>query len=112
MKKNVLQLSLLIAVGLPVLLTGGQDLRKQSTPDNFRKENLIAWCIVPFDIKKRTPAERASMLVDLGLKRVAYDWREEHIPEFEEEILQYRNRGIEYFAFWNEHEEAFKLFEK
>ncbi|MEX0321790.1 MAG: hypothetical protein AB3N63_06490 [Puniceicoccaceae bacterium] len=81
-------------------------------PENFKKENLIAWCIVPFDSLKRNPAERASMLVDLGLQRVAYDWRKEHIPEFEEEILQYKKHGLEYFAFWNEHDEAFKLFKK
>ncbi len=81
-------------------------------PENFQKENLVAWCIVPFDSMKRNPAQRASMLEDLGLHRVAYDWRNEHIAEFEEEILQYKKHGLEYFAFWNEHEEAFKLFKK
>ena len=81
-------------------------------PDNFRTENLVAWCIVPFDARKRGPAERAEMLKQLGLKRCAYDWRQEHVTEFEEEILQYEKHGIEYFAFWSSHVEAFKLFEK
>ena len=43
---------------------------------------------------------------------MAYDWRDRHVPTFEEEILQYKKRGIEYFAFWDVHEDAFKLFEK
>lgn len=80
--------------------------------DNFEREQLIAWCIVPFDALERTPAQRAQMLEELGLRRVAYDWREKHVAEFETEILQYQQHGLEYFAFWGEHEEAFQLFEK
>ena len=78
----------------------------------FARKNLVAWCIVPFDGKKRGPAERAEMVKRLGLSRVAYDWRKEHVPTFEREILEYKKRNIEYFAFWSVHEEAFKLFEK
>ena len=81
-------------------------------PANLRDENLVAWCIVPFDGKKRGPAERAEMLSRLGLRRVAYDWRQNHVPTFEEEILQYKKHGIEYFAFWSTHEAAFELFQK
>lgn len=81
-------------------------------PANFRDQNLVAWCIVPFDSQKRGPAERAEMLTRLGLKRVAYDWRQEHVPTFEQEILQYKKHGIEYFAFWGVHDEAFDLFRK
>src|SRR5688572_17532915 len=44
----------------------------------FAKENLVAWCIVPFDSQKRSPEERAAMLEKLGIKRLAYDWRVEH----------------------------------
>ncbi|QEG00485.1 Auracyanin-A precursor [Stieleria maiorica] len=82
------------------------------TPTNLRDENLVAWCIVPFDAKKRGPAERAEMVRRLGLRRVAYDWRAEHVPTFEEEILQYKKHGLEYFAFWGSHDDAFRLFEK
>ncbi|MEL6107773.1 MAG: DUF6797 domain-containing protein [Planctomycetota bacterium] len=82
------------------------------TPDNLRDENLVAWCIVPFDSKDRSPAERAAMVRRLGLRRVAYDWRQKHVPTFEEEILQYKRNGIEYFAFWDIHDEALRLFEK
>lgn len=81
-------------------------------PANFSREQLVAWCIVPFDAKGRGPEERAKMLVELGLKRCAYDWREQHIAQFEAEILAYKKHGIEFTAFWNEHEAAFALFEK
>ena len=80
--------------------------------ENFDKDRLVAWCIVPFDAKQRGPAERAEMLVRLGLKRVAYDWRAKHVKDFEEEILQYKKHGLEFFAFWSVHENAFQLFQK
>ena len=34
----------------------------------FARTNLMAWCIVPFDAKKRGPEERAAMLEQLGFK--------------------------------------------
>ena len=81
-------------------------------PENLLRENLVPWCIVPFDASKRSPEERTKMLVRLGLKRAAYDWRTQHVSQFEEEILQYKKHGIEFFAFWGEHEKAFELFQK
>ncbi|MBA4106988.1 MAG: hypothetical protein C0485_14665 [Pirellula sp.] len=64
------------------------------------KDNLVAWCIVPFDAKRRGPEERAAMLERLGIKRVAYDWREEHVPQFDEELEAYKKHGIDLHAFW------------
>ncbi len=78
----------------------------------LRRENRVAWCIVPFDAKKRGPAERALMLSELGIDRCAYDWRDEHVPTFEQEILEYKKHGIDFFAFWSTHDDAFALFEK
>jgi hypothetical protein len=78
----------------------------------FARTNLVAWCIVPFDAKKRGPEERAEMLQRLGLTKLAYDWRAEHVPTFEAEILALKKRNIEFFAFWDAQEDAFKLFEK
>jgi sugar phosphate isomerase/epimerase len=69
-------------------------------PSLFAHENLVAWCIVPFDAKKRGPQERAEMLVGLGIKRVAYDWRGEHVAQWDEEMEQYKKRGIELVGFW------------
>lgn len=78
----------------------------------LRRDNLVAWCIVPFDAAKRGPAERARMLSELGITKSAYDWRAEHVPTFEQEILEYQKHNIEFFAFWDAHEAAFALFEK
>ncbi len=80
--------------------------------DVLRRGNQVAWCIVPFDAAKRGPAERAAMLKELGITKCAYDWRAEHVPTFEQEILEYKKQGIEFFAFWSAHDEAFKLFKK
>ena len=91
---------------------GAENDRQSEIKKNLLRENLVPWCIVPFDASKRSPEERAKMLVRLGLKRSAYDWRAQHVPEFEEEILQYKKYGIEFFAFWNVHEKAFELFQK
>ncbi len=66
----------------------------------FAKDNLIAWCIVPFDSQKRSPSERAAMLQELGLRHFAYDYRSEHIATFEEEILQLQEHNIELTAWW------------
>jgi sugar phosphate isomerase/epimerase len=81
-------------------------------PPLFAKPNLVAWCLVPFDASQRGPEARAEMLQELGFTKFAYDWRDQHVPEFEAEILALKARGIELFAFWNEHESMFSLFEK
>jgi hypothetical protein len=81
-------------------------------PKVFARTNLVAWCIVPFDARNRGPADRAAMVKRLGITKVAYDWRDQHVPTFEEEILQYLKHGIEYFAFWGAHDKAFELFAK
>lgn len=78
----------------------------------FAKDNLVAWCIVPFDANKRSPEARAEMLDRLGIKLVAYDWRQEHVPTFEREILAYKDHGLDYFAFWSWHPEMAPLIEK
>ncbi|MBN8248509.1 MAG: hypothetical protein J0L84_13850 [Verrucomicrobia bacterium] len=70
-------------------------------PDGlFARTNLVAWCIVPFDSRKRSPEERAAMLERLGVKRLAYDWRAEHIPTFDDEVAALRRHGIELTAWW------------
>ncbi len=111
--------ALLLFIGLPLFMGQPASALAQSphsddaaTTSILQQENLVAWCIVPFDAAKRTPAERAQMLLDLGIRRCAYDWRAEHVPTFEQEILEYREHGIELFAFWGGHPEAYRLFEK
>lgn len=66
----------------------------------FARDNLVAWCIVPFDGKNRTPEQRALMLKELGFKRYAYDWRAQHLPTFEAEIKELQNNGVTLQAVW------------
>jgi sugar phosphate isomerase/epimerase len=63
-------------------------------------DNLIAWCIVPFDIKKRTPEQRIEMLKELGFTKYAYDWRTEHLPEMAREWKLAKDNGIKVCAVW------------
>ena len=66
----------------------------------FRKDNLLAWCVVPFDANQRDSQQRAAMLQRLGIGALAYDWRDEHMPLFDEELRQLRDHEIELSAFW------------
>jgi len=63
-------------------------------------DNLIAWCVVPFDAKNRGPEERAQMLEKLGFTKFAYDWRPVHVPTFDAEIEALKRHGINLFAWW------------
>ena len=66
----------------------------------FARDNLVAWCIVPFDSKKREPEDGAAMLDRLGFKHFAYDWRAEHIPTFDAEIEALKKHHVSLDAFW------------
>lgn len=66
----------------------------------YAKNNLIAWCIVPFDNKNRTSVERAQMLNKLGINKLAYDWREKHIPSFDDEVNALKKHNITLQSFW------------
>lgn len=66
----------------------------------FDAPNLVAWCIVPFDAKKRGPEERVAMLKKLGFTKYAYDWRAEHLPTFDREVGLLKEHGIELTAVW------------
>jgi sugar phosphate isomerase/epimerase len=74
--------------------------RSALAKDIFDRQNLVAWCIVPFDAKKRTPQQRAQMLETLGIHRFAYDWRAEHLPTFETELDELKRHNIELTALW------------
>jgi sugar phosphate isomerase/epimerase len=105
MKRFVACLLLTVSVITPVTA-------KEKRAQVWAQDNLVAWCIVPFDAKKRGPSERAEMVAQLGIKKVAYDWRGEHVATFEEEILQYKKHGIEFFAFWSWHDAIGPLIKK
>jgi hypothetical protein len=77
----------------------------------FRRDNLVAWCIVPFDAKNRGPEERAAMMEKLGLKHFAYDWRPEHVPSFDQEWDALAKHGVALDAFWTTPPDLPKLLE-
>ena len=77
-----------------------QAAASSSNEDVFRRDNLMAWCIVPFDAKKRGPEERAVMLAKLGFKHFAYDYRGEHVPTFDAEIEALKKNGVSLDAWW------------
>ena len=72
----------------------------KGTRNIFARENLIAWCIVPYDVKNRGPLERSEMLNKLGITMLAYDWREKHIPAFDAELDELEKHHIVLQAFW------------
>jgi sugar phosphate isomerase/epimerase len=90
-----------IACVLLVWAVSGTDAFSQEFRTKpFERPNLVAWCIVPFDSEKRTPEQRAKMLDELRIRRLAYDYRAEHVASFEEEILTLKKHGIELTAWW------------
>lgn len=66
----------------------------------WSRENLVAWCVVPGDTRNRGPEERAEMLQRLGFRHFAYDWRQQHVPTFDDEIEALKKRGIDLLAWW------------
>ena len=93
--RNLVILLVVVSMGLKACTSGN------SGGDSlFEKENLLAWCIVPFDAESRTPQERAEMLDDLGITHFAYDYRDEHIPYFKEEIYSLKAHDITLDAIW------------
>ncbi len=85
---------------LSVLLLVSLTAPAQTPPDLFARDNLIAWCLVPFDAKKRGPEERAAMLEQLGFKHFAYDYRAEHIPTWDAELTALKRHGVSLDAWW------------
>jgi xylose isomerase-like TIM barrel protein len=66
----------------------------------FARQNLVAWCIIPFDSMHRSPLERAQMLKRLGIQRLAIDWRSRDVPRFDDEIKTLQENKITIQAFW------------
>src|SRR5262245_14568634 len=94
-------LTIVTAITLPLRAQEPLPLQSQAVPTKlFAQDNLIAWCIVPFDSKKRGPQERAEMLHRLGFQHFAYDYRAEHIPTFDAEIAALNKYNVELTAWW------------
>ena len=84
-----------------IITAGSSSFSQMKTSvDLFKPDNLIAWCIVPFDSKHRSPKERVDMLTQLGFSKYAYDWRHEHLASLPEEIKIARQSNISITAVW------------
>jgi quinoprotein glucose dehydrogenase len=83
-----------------LFILGVLPIRAAEADKLFARDNLVAWCIVPFDAKKRTPEERAAMLARIGVTRYAYDWRAEHLPTFDAEVAALKKNNVELTAVW------------
>jgi len=103
MRKSPLARIALVGVFVVALLANfplATNLRAAGEFQLFARTNLVAWCIVPFDAKKRGPEERAAMMEKLGFKLFAYDYRAEHIPTFDTELEALRRHQVQLLAWW------------
>lgn len=66
----------------------------------FSSEKLIVWCIIPYDSHNRNATERAYMLKRLGLTKLAWDWRREHLPFACHEFEVMKESGIDVVGIW------------
>ncbi len=73
---------------------------KTKNDDLFFQKNLVAWCTIPYDNKKRDSEERAAMLKDLGFSSFAYDWRAQDLPNMETELATLKRHGILLKSVW------------
>ena len=55
---------------------------------------------MPYDNQHRSPMERIEMLKRLGLKKYAYDWRQENSSEMKKEWKLAKANNIEISAIW------------
>ena len=94
MGRNISIVALILCLGI-----SGASAQKQK-PALFARNNLVAWCVVPYDKEKRNPEERAGMLKALGFTQFAWDWRAEHLPEMMREIRALRANDIKLKAVW------------
>ena len=93
-----------IGLALVILYISGCAGKMQGTKIKndilFSQKNLLAWCIVPYDSKKRNSEERAVMLKELGFTSFAYDWREQDLPNMETEFTTLKKYNIRLKSVW------------
>ncbi|WP_397379457.1 sugar phosphate isomerase/epimerase family protein [Prosthecobacter sp.] len=93
-------LTSLVLLTITILATASAKVTAADAPSIFDRKNIAALWIVPYDAKKRGPEERALMLKELGVTKLAYDWRAEHVPTFNAEVEAMQKHGIEITAWW------------
>ncbi len=96
MKPN--PLASLVLLTIAILGTSSTKLNAADAPSIFERKNIAALWIVPYDAKKPGPEERALILKELGVTKLAYDWRAEHVPTFNAEVEAMQKHGIEIYS--------------
>ena len=93
---------LLVNCLLSITCTCGAQTQKSTTNNEllFSQNNLLAWCTIPYDSKKRNSEERALMLKELGFTAFAYDWRADDLPNMENELATLKKHGIKLKSVW------------
>ena len=91
---------LMVFILFMVLSYSCTPVKKSDNSLLFAKQNLVAWCIVPFDRVERTPEQRALMLHELGITQLAYDWRLKHLSSFQDELKSLKNHNIKLKSVW------------
>lgn len=103
-KKNIRLLTPYLLLVLSVLLTNSCSRKLQGSKTSndmlFSQNNLLAWCTIPFDSKKRNPEQRATMLKELGFTSFAYDWRTQDLSNMETELATLKKHNIQLKAVW------------
>ncbi len=66
----------------------------------FERGDVAAWCYVPYDTVQRTPQQRAALLAKLGIAAAVWDWRDEHLPLFGQELRALEDQGIHMAGIW------------
>jgi hypothetical protein len=90
----------LFGLGWLALVAGRCPAGEAPRGDLWARENLVPWCNVAYDAKKRDSVARAAMLEQVGLRRLAYDWRAEQVASLDEEGVVMKQHRIELFAWW------------
>ncbi len=64
------------------------------------RDQLAASHLVAHDALRRGPRERAQMLRALGVSKIIWDWRDEHVHSFDAELDALRQYQIELSGIW------------
>jgi hypothetical protein len=94
-KSSLLVVAVISALTLSISSASATSADGSTRSSLWEHDNLIAWCVVPFDAKNRGPEERSAMLQRLGFKHFAYDWRDKDVPTFDAEMDSLQKHGID-----------------
>jgi hypothetical protein len=90
-KRSLVQL----AVASTFAMMAASAIEAGSNKNIWAHDNLVACVVNHFDAKARGPEDTAQMFNGLGITKLAYNWREVDVPNFDAEIDAMKAHGIE-----------------